>query len=177
MQSPYKNWGPLAAAATVGVVLFAGLILSIRATGYPVATQQAGPLPNPLGLTPAGRFRKVRSLSEEVDGDIRDNLAASTRFVPGGTSSDAVLHVELYLASPSRSGSYYTMADMTMVYKATVLSISGKRLWSGTGSTRQPLTFPPGIHTPGPYEYRRIFARCQIAAAPRAAVGRVRDKI
>lgn len=41
MHSPYKSWGPLAAATTVGVILVGGLLLSIRATGYGTATHQA----------------------------------------------------------------------------------------------------------------------------------------
>jgi hypothetical protein len=148
MQSPYKSWGPLAAATTVGVVLVGGLILSIcTLPGYSGANHQPAPSPT-RRLIPAGKFKKVHSLLvQEVDGDFQDNLAASTCFVPAGASSDAVLHVELYLLPPSGMQSGYTMADTTMVYKATVTN-AGKRIWSATESTSQPVTFAPGIHPP-----------------------------
>lgn len=142
----------LAVTAAVAAVLLAGLILSIQMQGYGNVNGKAARPELSAYLVATGKFKKVRSLLvTEGDGsahDIRDHLASETCFVPGDSSSDAVLNVELYLLPPVGRESGYTILDMATVYKATITSRSGRRLWTGAEGTRQRVIFAPGIHMP-----------------------------
>jgi hypothetical protein len=140
----------MVAAGAIALVGMAVVYRTLR-TDAALETRSNSAQPAQFRGVPAAKFRFIHALRvQEGDGTtsyIRRNLARETCFTAADADADGMLRVDMYLLPP-RGVERYSIADMSILYKAVLSDRGGRMLWKGSARTLQPVVGGPGVHLP-----------------------------